>query len=139
MKLNKRFFYGVLTAVALLAAGCSKDNTDPVPDPGTGEQLVENPKVRAAVRTMMSEAARTESTLNGVAVWQEGYASSGEWPKGSDNDTRRQMWSVTKTFTSMAVGIAVGTCAKLLLASVKFVKEPAVEFLYGIILRGGDT
>ena len=33
----------------------------------------------------------------------------------------------------------VGTCAKLLLASVKFVKEPAVEFLYGIILRGGDT
>ena len=88
MKLNKRFFYGVLTAVALLAAGCSKDNTDPVPDPGTGEQLVENPKVRAAVRTMMSEAARTESTLNGVAVWQEGYASSGEWPKGSDNDTR---------------------------------------------------
>lgn len=108
MKLNKRFFYGVLTAVALLAAGCSKDNTDPVPDPGTGEQLVENPKVRAAVRTMMSEAARTESTLNGVAVWQEGYASSGEWPKGSDNDTRRQMWSVTKTFTSMAVGIAVG-------------------------------
>lgn len=108
MKLNKRFFYGVLTAVALMAAGCSKDNTDPVPDPGTGEQLVENPKVRAAVRTMMSEAARTESTLNGVAVWQEGYASSGEWPKGSDNDTRRQMWSVTKTFTSMAVGIAVG-------------------------------
>ena len=71
MKLNKRFFYGVLTAVALLTAGCSKDNTDPVPDPGTGEQLVENPKVRAAVRTMMSEAARTESTLNGVAVWQE--------------------------------------------------------------------
>ena len=68
MKLNKRFFYGVLTAVALLAAGCSKDNTDPVPDPGTGEQLVENPEVRAAVRTMMSEAARTESTLNGVAV-----------------------------------------------------------------------
>ena len=108
MKLNKRFFYGVLAAVALLAAGCSKDNTDPVPDPGTGEQLVENPKVRAAVRTMMSEAARTESTLNGVAVWQEGYASSGEWPKGSENDTRRQMWSVTKTFTSMAVGIAVG-------------------------------
>ena len=36
MKLNKRFFYGVLTAVALLAAGCSKDHTDPVPDPGTG-------------------------------------------------------------------------------------------------------
>ena len=34
---------------------------------------------------------------------------------------------------------AVGTCAKLLLASVKFLKEPAVEFLYGIILRGGDT
>lgn len=81
MKLNKRFFYGVLTAVALLAAGCSKDNTDPVPDPGTGEQLVENPKVRAVVRTMMSEAARTESTLNGVAVWQEGYASSGECPR----------------------------------------------------------
>lgn len=44
MKLNKRFFYGVLAAVALLAAGCSKDNTDPVPDPGTGEQLVENPE-----------------------------------------------------------------------------------------------
>ena len=34
---------------------------------------------------------------------------------------------------------AVGTCAKLLLASVKFLEEPAVEFLYGIILRGGDT
>ena len=33
----------------------------------------------------------------------------------------------------------VGTCAKLLLASVKFIEEPAVESLYGIILRGGDT
>ena len=27
---------------------------------------------------------------------------------GTDKDTRHQMWSVTKTFTSMAVGIAVG-------------------------------
>ena len=107
MRLNKRFLYGLLAVVALLAAGCSKDNTDPVPDPGNEEQLAENPRVRAAVKTMMSEAAK-DATLNGVAVWQEGYAPSGAWADGTDGKTRRQMWSVTKTFTSMAVGIAVG-------------------------------
>lgn len=108
MRLYSRLFYGLLAALALLAAGCSKDNTDPVPDPGNEEQLVENPKVRAAVKTMMSEAAKTAATLNGVAVWQDGYAPSGVWAEGSDKNTKRQMWSVTKTFTSMAVGIAVG-------------------------------
>ncbi len=105
MKLNSKLLYSLLVGLTLLAVGCSKENVDPLPqpEPGKGEELAENPKVRAAVRTMMSEASKTESTLNGVAVWQEGYASSGEWSKGSDNDTRRQMWSVTKSFTSMAV------------------------------------
>ena len=112
MKQNIKFLYSTLLALALLASSCSKDNLDPapeLPEPGKEERLAENPKLKSAVRTMMSEAAKmTDATLNGVAVWQEGYAPSGAWGKGADNATRRQMWSVTKTFTSMAVGIAVG-------------------------------
>mgnify|MGYP004555166533 CR=1 FL=1 len=110
MKLNSRLLYSLLLGLTLLAAGCSKENADPQPQPqpGQGEELAENPKFKAAVKTMMTEAAKTESTLNGVAVWQDGFATSGAWAQGTDNDTRRQMWSVTKTFTSMAVGIAVG-------------------------------
>lgn len=108
MRLSNRFFYGLLVTVALLAAGCSKESADPVPEPGAEGQLAENPKVKAAVKTMVSAAAKTEATLNAVEVWQEGYATSGAWVNGTDKDTRHQMWSVTKTFTSMAVGIAVG-------------------------------
>jgi len=108
MKLSDRLFYGLLVALALLAAGCSKESTDPVPEPGTEGQLAENPKIKAAIKTMVSAAAKTEVTLNAVEVWQEGYAPSGAWLDGTDEDTRHQMWSVTKTFTSMAVGIAVG-------------------------------
>lgn len=108
MRLNNRFFYGLLVTVALLAVGCSKESADPVPEPGAEGQLAENPKVKAAVKTMVSAAAKTEATLNAVEVWQEGYATSGAWVNGTDKDTRHQMWSVTKTFTSMAVGIAVG-------------------------------
>ena len=112
MKQNIKFLYSTLLALALLASGCSKDNLDPapeLPEPDKEEQLAENPNLKSAVQSMMSEATKmTDATLNGVAVWQEGYAPSGAWTKGSDNATRRQMWSVTKTFTSMAIGIAVG-------------------------------
>ena len=108
MKLNNRFIYGLLVALALLAVGCSKESTDPVPGPGTETELSENPKVKTAIKTMVSAATKTDATLNGVAVWQEGYAPSGAWLGGTDKDTRHQMWSVTKTFTSMAIGIAVG-------------------------------
>ena len=108
MKLNNRIIYGLLVALVLLAVGCSKDSTDPVPGSGTETELSENPKVKVAVKTMVSAATKTEATLNGVAVWQEGYAPSGAWLGGTDKDTRHQMWSVTKTFTSMAIGIAVG-------------------------------
>lgn len=108
MRLNIKFFYSVLLVSALFLAGCSKDGPDPTPDPGKEEQMPEKAGLKVAVRSMMSEASGSESTLNGVAVWQEGYASSGAWAGKSGRETRRQMWSVTKTFTSMAVGIAVG-------------------------------
>ncbi|MDO4844202.1 MAG: hypothetical protein Q4A02_06040, partial [Bacteroidales bacterium] len=60
MKLNNKLLYSWLVGLTLLAVGCSKENADPLPqpEPGKGEELAENPKVRAAVRTMMSEAAR---------------------------------------------------------------------------------
>lgn len=108
MRLNIKFFYSVLLVSALFLAGCSKDGPDPTPDPGKEEQMSEKAALKVAVRSMMSEASGSETTLNGVAVWQDGYASSGAWSGKSGRDTRRQMWSVTKTFTSMAVGIAVG-------------------------------
>ena len=68
MRLSNRFFYGLLVTVALLAAGCSKESADPVPEPGAEGQLAENPKVKAAVKTMVSAAAKTEATLNAVDI-----------------------------------------------------------------------
>lgn len=108
MRLNIKFLYSVLLVSVLFIAGCSKDSLDPTPEPGGEEQIQEKAALKEAVKSMMSEASGLETTLNGVAVWQEGYASSGAWSGKSGRETRRQMWSVTKTFTSMAVGIAVG-------------------------------
>lgn len=107
MRLYIKFFYCVLLVSSLFLIGCSKDNSDPMPEPGKEEQIPEKAALKAAVKSVMSEASDSETTLNGVAVWQEGYASSGAWSEKSGREKRRQMWSVTKTFTSMAVGIAV--------------------------------
>ncbi|MGI5848323.1 MAG: serine hydrolase domain-containing protein [Candidatus Cryptobacteroides sp.] len=100
MKTFFRIF--LVAAFAVFVAGCGKDDAAPIDEP-----LGENPKLRAAVEAMAAEAPAVWNTLNGVEVWQEGYAPSGAWLNGSTPDSRHQVLSVTKTFTGMAVGIAV--------------------------------
>ena len=56
---------------------------------------------------MAAEAPSVYEYLSGIEVWQEGYKPSGAWLNGTSSNTRHQMWSVTKTFTGMAIGMAV--------------------------------
>lgn len=108
----KRLFrdplFFVFVALAVLATGCVR--TDP--DAGQREEekeLNENPRLKAAVKAMVEDAATSFKTMNAVAVWQEGeYDPSGAWLNGTKRGTKHQMWSVSKTFTGMAVGIAAG-------------------------------
>jgi len=108
MKPLNRHLYSALIAFAVLAAGCVK--VDPNgPDTGKKEELNENPRLKEAVKDMVEDAETSFKTMNAVAVWQEGgYDPSGAWLNGTERDTKHQMWSVSKTFTGMAVGIAVG-------------------------------
>lgn len=104
--MNKWFRIFLTASFALFTVECGRDN--PVPDPGQQEeQQQENPKIKAAVEAMAAEAPDVCKSLNGIEVWQEGYKPSGAWLNGSKRTARHQMWSVTKTFASMAVGIAV--------------------------------
>ena len=110
MKVN-RIVLAFLASVAILLAGCGKDDpiVNPWEGPGGGpEAKAENPKLKSAVEAMASEATSAAPKLTGIEVWQEGYLPSGAWLNGTSSDTRHHVWSVTKSFTSMAVGIAVG-------------------------------
>lgn len=101
----------MMAAVVLFLAGCGKDDPIDVPGGGSGERkeaVEENPKIKAAVEAMASEAATAAPKLTGIEVWQEGYLHSGAWLNGTSSGTRHHVWSVTKSFTSIAVGIAVG-------------------------------
>ena len=104
MRLWRSFFLLPILAVMVLA-GCQKDDSDE-PEPGKGE-LTEKPELKAAVEKMAAEAPSVYEYLSGIEVWQEGYKPSGAWLNGTSSNTRHQMWSVTKTFTGMAIGMAV--------------------------------
>lgn len=97
----------VLMLLAVLTTGCVKVDPD-TPDKEE-QELNENPRLKAAVKAMVDDAATSFETMNAVAVWQEGeYDPSGAWLNGTKRGTKHQMWSVSKTFTGMAIGIAVG-------------------------------
>ena len=104
MRLWRSFFLLPILAVMVLA-GCQKDDSDE-PEPGKGE-LTEKPELKAAVEKMAADAPSVYEYLSGIEVWQEGYKPSGAWLNGTSSNTRHQMWSVTKTFTGMAIGMAV--------------------------------
>lgn len=109
MKKN-RLLLAFLAAMALFLASCGQDEPiEPGNEPGNiPEAKAENPKIKAAVEAMAAEATTAAPKLTGIEVWQEGYLPSGAWLNGTSSDTRHHVWSVTKSFTSMAVGIAVG-------------------------------
>ncbi len=104
MRLWRSFSLLPILAVMFLA-GCQKDDSDE-PEPSKGE-LTEKPELKAAVEKMAADAPSVYEYLSGIAVWQEGYKPSGAWLNGTTSNTRHQMWSVTKTFTGMAIGMAV--------------------------------
>ena len=109
MKKN-RLLLAFLAAMALFLASCGQDDPiEPGNEPGNiPEAKAENPKIKAAVEAMAAEAATAAPKLTGIEVWQEGYLPSGAWLNGTSSETRHHVWSVTKSFTSMAIGIAVG-------------------------------
>jgi hypothetical protein len=100
-----RFFPLLPILAVMVLAGCQKDDSDE-PEPGKGE-LTEKPELKAAVEKMAADAPSVYEYLSGIEVWQEGYKPSGAWLNGTSSNTRHQMWSVTKTFTGMAIGMAV--------------------------------
>ena len=109
MKKN-RLLWAFLASMVLFLASCGQDDPiEPGNEPGNiPEAKAENPRIKAAVEAMAAEAATAAPKLTGIEVWQEGYLDSGAWLNGTSSGTRHHVWSVTKSFTSMAVGIAVG-------------------------------
>lgn len=109
--LKRKIPYILLTAAAIFFAACGKEDVvdHPRPDATDGDVvLAENPQIKAAVEAMARKAGTSVPSLNAVEVWQEGYLPSGAWLNGTARETRFQMWSVTKTFTGVAIGIAAG-------------------------------
>jgi len=88
-----------------LFVGCQKE--DPSDPNDIYGDLEENPAVKSAVEALAAEAPSKAPTLSGMEVWQDGYAASGAWFGGTNRRTKHQMWSVTKSFTSLAVGMAI--------------------------------
>lgn len=109
--LKKIIPYVFLAATAILYAACGKEevNKGSEPEVNPGETvLAENPEIKAAVEAMARKARTSAPALNAVEVWQDGYLPSGAWLNGHTRESRFQMWSVTKTFTGVAIGIAAG-------------------------------
>ncbi len=97
----------LIVALAALTVRCGKEEPAPVPGTEQAQPLREKPQLQAAVKAMAAEAPAVWESLNGIEVWQAGYLPSGAWLNGSAKTARHPMWSVTKTFTGIAVGIAV--------------------------------
>jgi len=91
--------------MVLLTVGCSKDEY--VEDPGRKDATEENARIKAAVEEIASKASKSGNKLSAIEVWKRGYLTSGAWLGGTTRTTTHQMWSVTKTFTGMAVGLAI--------------------------------
>lgn len=107
MKHLNRYLYCVLITLTVFAVGCVK--VDPETPGDEGQELNENPRLKAAVSAMVEDAATSFKTMNAVAVWQDGeFDPSGAWLNGTKRGSKHQMWSVSKTFTGMAIGIAAG-------------------------------
>jgi CubicO group peptidase (beta-lactamase class C family) len=103
----KKYIYLFFSVAFITLAGCQKDDSDePLPG-GDESELTEKPELREAVDEMAAEAPSVYEYLSGIEVWQDGYKPSGAWINGTSSDTRHQMWSVTKTFTGMAIGMAI--------------------------------
>ncbi len=98
---NNRFFAGTLVLLTIFAASC-----DRLPVQEEEKGLSEKPGLAEALKSMADEAEKSGENLSSVAVWQNGYRMSGVWLGGNKSDTRFPVWSVTKTFTAAAVGIA---------------------------------
>ena len=105
--MNRKFIFALVASFAILAAGCGKEDTVPSDGGQKSEQLSENSKIKSAVEALAGEASTVSPMLSGIEVWQDGYLASGAWFRNSTKDTRHQMWSVTKTFTGIAIGMAV--------------------------------
>lgn len=97
----------LLVLGALLMQGCNKES-DPVESPydwplsSPSAQGLDHAKIDAAYRK-----AREIASVDALLVIRNGYLVAEEYYNGNDRNDPHQLWSVTKSFLSALVGIAL--------------------------------
>lgn len=93
-------FIVTTTLGIMLVAGCQERGTELPSAEGTSE-------MKSAVEEYVAEAARKGIDINSLMVVQKGKVTAEVYANGWTADMPHQMWSVSKTFTSFAVGFAI--------------------------------
>lgn len=92
----------VLTmAAALLLAACAPKNNTSLP---RGKAT---PQQASAFETWLQAEADAGQTIHSAMLLQHGKVIAERWLSGADKDSAHVMHSVSKTFTSIAVGFAI--------------------------------
>lgn len=96
----KKLLSLTLAALAALVVSCRADIENPLPREN-------DPAVQAAMDAYVAEAAETGIPINSIMVIRHGKVLAEAYVNGWSPRKPHHMWSTTKTFTSMAVGLAV--------------------------------
>ena len=96
----KRLFI-LFAAVALVLAGCNKTDKNALPRGKATEEQT------AAFEAWLQAEADAGQTIHSAMLLQHGKVIAERWMEPNAPDSAHMMWSVSKTFTSMAVGLAI--------------------------------
>jgi CubicO group peptidase (beta-lactamase class C family) len=112
----KRF---LLTA-CLVIAGCAEDPTGPFP-------LAEDHGIDATGLAAAAERARVSGTVHSLLVERHGVLVAEEYFAGYGRDSLNLVWSVTKSFTSTLIGLAIAA------GFIDDVDQPIGDFLGNVV------
>jgi CubicO group peptidase (beta-lactamase class C family) len=105
-------FFGVLLAAVLSIAGCGDDSTAPEdpPPPSEGEWETSSPEeqgLNSSILNIAVVSARDSGFMDCLLVVRNGYIVTEEYFNGYDASRGHNVKSVSKSFLSAMVGIAV--------------------------------
>src|SRR5690242_10856839 len=110
----------ILAFLFLAAAGAASAISAPLPRSTPEEQGISS----AAIRAYVEAADKEINTLHSVMILRHGHVIAEGWWKPEAADKPHVLWSLSKSFTSTAVGLAI-TEGKLRL------DDPVLKFFPG--------
>ncbi len=104
----KTFSITIATLLALIAGACSSGNTTTENDNAPALERAKTPThVAAAADSLWNQAANDSLEIHSIMIVNDGKVVYESWRNGADANTKHILNSISKTYTSIAVGLAI--------------------------------